>query len=258
MTRPPLDRALVAVREALLDALAVVAPVECAGCGAHDRAVCAACRAALAPRPASRVLELGAAALTVASALRYEGPVRRAVLALKEQGRTDALPPLGAALATALPLVVHGAVEAVPVPASRRALRRRGYDPVLLLLRRSGVRHPSRVLVAARSTARQKSLDRAARAGNAAGSMRARRALDGRRFVIVDDVLTTGATLLEARRAIVAAGGTVVGAATLAATPLRSGGRADDAPRDPVAGRPGRSASRHVPGRWMAGREEQV
>jgi predicted amidophosphoribosyltransferase len=51
--------------------------------------------------------------------------------------------------------------------------------------------------------------------------MAARRPLAGRRVLLVDDVVTTGATLAEAARAVRAAGGSVVGAATLASTPLR-------------------------------------
>jgi predicted amidophosphoribosyltransferase len=65
----------------------------------------------------------------------------------------------------------------------------------------------------------QKKLDVQARAENLEGAFVARRRLDGRRFVIVDDILTSGATLNEAARAIAAAGGEVVGGATLAFTP---------------------------------------
>ncbi|HWR86117.1 MAG TPA: ComF family protein, partial [Rhodoglobus sp.] len=70
--------------DAVLDAWAVLFPVECAGCGAPDRAVCAACRVALHPQPTPRTTPGG---LVVITALRYEGEVRRMVLALKEQER---------------------------------------------------------------------------------------------------------------------------------------------------------------------------
>ena len=65
----------------------------------------------------------------------------------------------------------------------------------------------------------QKALGVADRAENRAGAFTATRRLDGRTFLIVDDVLTTGATIADAARAIEAAGGVVAGAATLAFTP---------------------------------------
>ena len=206
--------------DALLDAWAVVLPVECAGCGGKDRALCRHCREAIAPRVASRTV----AGLDVASGLRYEGAARQVILALKERGRTGLARPLSVALAAALAdtLAADGAqaegAEIVLVPGSRAAFRRRGFDPVALLGRRAGVR-PVRVLEAARATRSQKTLDLSSRAVNLAGSMRATRSLAGRRFILVDDVVTTGATLTEAARAIREGEGSVGRAATLADTP---------------------------------------
>jgi predicted amidophosphoribosyltransferase len=75
------------------------------------------------------------------------------------------------------------------------------------------------VLRATHDRAVQKGLSMAARAENLAGSMEVRRDIRGARFVLVDDVVTTGATLTEAGRVLRAAGAEVVGAATLAYTP---------------------------------------
>ena len=204
------------LRDALRDAWAVLFPVECAGCGAPDRGLCGECSAALSPLPTPR---LGPGGLRVVTALGYEGRVRRVILALKELGRTDVATHLAAPLSAAISRArdKHPHAELALVPTSVGAFRRRGYDPVLLVVRRIGHR-PARVLVPRRRTSRQKTLGVADRAANLRGAMVATRRLEGRTFVLVDDVLTTGATLGEAARAIQAAGGEVIGAATLAFT----------------------------------------
>ena len=205
------------LRDALLDAIALLFPVHCAGCGCDDRGLCAACRLALTPDVTAR---LGPDRLRVHTALRYEGVVRRVILAYKEQARTDAATALSAPLAAAVATARRATPAAVlvPVPGSRAAFRRRGYDPVRLLLRRAGLRHEP-LLAQARGTGIQKSLGVEERAANLRGAFVARRHLTGLEVVLVDDVLTSGATLGEAARAVRAAGGEVVAAATLAFTP---------------------------------------
>ena len=204
------------LRDALRDAWAVLFPVECAGCGAPDCSLCGECSAALVPLPTPR---LGPDGLRVVTALGYDGRVRRVILALKEQGRTDVATHLARPLAASISRAreKHPHAELALVPTSARAFRRRGYDPVGLIVRRIGHR-PARVLLPRRSTSRQKTLGVADRAANLDGAMVAARRLDGRSCVLIDDVLTTGATLGEGARAIRAAGGEVVGAATLAFT----------------------------------------
>lgn len=217
--RPAFD----AARAAALDALAVLFPVECAGCGAPDRALCASCRARLATLGGRRELEDGTAVFT---ALRYEGTVRRTILSLKEQGRTDVATalagPLAATLVAALRTEVRTGIELCTVPPSRAAFRRRGYDPIALVLRRAGLPRARGVLVSVRKHAQQKALGRAERRQNIVGSLAARRPLVGRSFVLIDDVVTTGATLSEAVRAIRAAGGEVLFAVALANTVRRT------------------------------------
>jgi predicted amidophosphoribosyltransferase len=154
----------------------------------------------------------------VVTALRYEGQVRRMLLALKEQERLDVASRLALPLAAAV--AAAPVAELAAVPTSRAAWRRRGFDPVALLLRRAGLR-PARVLRHVRRTGRQKTLGVDERAANRLGAMAARGSLAGRRFVVVDDVLTTGATIDEAARAIRDAGGEVLGGVGLAFTPRR-------------------------------------
>lgn len=204
------------------EALALLFPVSCAGCGDPGVALCAACRSALTPAVVRRVLPSG---LTVWSGARFEGPVASALRAMKRDGRTGLAralgPALGAALASAARDGPGGSgLVVVPVPTSRAAIRRRGFRVVELLARRAGVA-PARLLVIDRRTADQRGLGRAERRSNVAGSMRARR-VDGLSVVVIDDVVTTGATLEEASRALSAAGARVIAAATVAATPRRS------------------------------------
>lgn len=209
------------LREALLDAGAMALPVDCAGCGRPDRGLCDPCRRQLVPRLACAPVR-GIGTLTVAT--RYEGVPRGVLLAYKG-GRTPLAHALAPLLAAALADALGGAdasVEICPVPSTRRAQRRRGFDPVTRLLRATG-RPASRVLLPAAPHADQKALGRRERLANLHGTHRARRRLDGRAFLLVDDVVTTGATLREAARAIVEAGGRVVGAAAIASTPRSDG-----------------------------------
>jgi predicted amidophosphoribosyltransferase len=222
------------VRAALTEALTLVYPISCAGCDAPDVGLCEACLVELYPQLCRRDAGQDAAEVAgvpVWSGLVFEGVSARVMRALKEDGRT----PLARALAPALsaafdavcestggatPFAMRSAgVVAVPLPTSRAAYRRRGYRVVELIAARAGIRC-ERLLVQARGTSDQRALGRVERQANVAHSLRARDAA-GLHVVIIDDVITTGATVGEATRALRAAGATVIGAATVAGTPRR-------------------------------------
>lgn len=159
----------------------------------------------------------------VHAAAPYAGEVRALLLAHKERGALALAGALGSALAGALRagLAAGGAgrqglgpVVLVPVPSARWAVRARGHDPVRRMalaaageLRRTGT--PARVaavLRQRRAVADQAGLDARRRRENVAGALEVTaggtRLLDGGRVVLVDDLITTGASLAEAARAL--------------------------------------------------------
>jgi predicted amidophosphoribosyltransferase len=208
------------VPRAVHDALAVVFPVACGGCGSVDEIVCAACRAECV----ARVRRESIAGTDVWSAVEYAGAVARLIVAFKNAGRTSIAPvlaePFARSIGAALSHAGTGEVVVVAIPVRRSSRRRRGYRPVHLLAHRAGIRVGAGLRFV-REPRDQLRLGRSDRASNLAFAMRGTRALDGRRVLVIDDVLTTGATLSEAVRAVRAAGGEVVGAAVLARTRSR-------------------------------------
>lgn len=222
----------------LADAAAdLVLPRDCAGCGDPGPLLCPGCRLALAGP--GRLVPVPGVPLPVAAAVEYDGAAREVLLAHKEHGRLGLAAALGAALAGAVAVVGPARVVLVPVPSRPAAVRARGHDATLRLARRA--RYELRaagtaaVVCAAlrlvRATADQAGLSAEQRAANQSGAMAVRRraaarcarwTADGAQVVVVDDVVTTGATLAEAVRALHAAGVAPAGAATVAATVRRS------------------------------------
>jgi predicted amidophosphoribosyltransferase len=115
----------------------------------------------------------------------------------------------------------------VPVPLHPARARKRGYNQAALLAaaiaRRSGIPLSDCLRRRGAATVRQVGRGRAERLVGIAGAVElAPRVAPPEYAVLVDDVVTTGATLAEAHRALTCAGARVVGAATVAATVLRS------------------------------------
>jgi predicted amidophosphoribosyltransferase len=205
------------------DALAFLVPVPCAGCGVEGRALCRACADGLTIRTVTRSVDgVG----PVAAGLVYDGVARSVILALKEQGAsglaTRLAAPFGAAVTAALAACGADDIRLVAIPSSRSARRRRGYEPVRMLAARAGIRLTPAFAPAAPRAA-QKALDVTGRARNLAGAFALARPVDGIRVVVLDDVVTTGATLAAAAAMLRAGGADVLGAAVLAATPRRDG-----------------------------------
>ncbi|WDF32423.1 phosphoribosyltransferase family protein [Arthrobacter agilis] len=204
--------------------------------------------------------------LPVIAAGRYGAAVSRVLLAYKNHGRVDVAAPIAAALAGALHMACTelgpsgtraSPVLLVPVPTRSSSRRRRGYDPLMVLLtrldrmqslpagtvlapvvRQVSAVHRIRAMLARSGATRptglrawrsisggnagQKGLGRRSRRTNVLLSMApttgAHRRLTGAQCIIVDDVLTTGATIGEVHRVLRGEAATVLGAAVIAAT----------------------------------------
>ena len=158
---------------------------------------CGACLAA--PPPLERCL--------VAAA--YQWPWSGLIARLKFQQDVGLAGPLAALLRQA-PGVAEALAQAdwvLPMPLARQRLAERGYNPALLLARALAPgRCPSAWLLRVRDTPPQRGLSRAERLRNVRGAFalepRHAAALRGRQVVLVDDVMTTGASLNEAARTL--------------------------------------------------------
>lgn len=199
-------------------------PSRCAACETPGGAVCAACRRSLLAMPMPRP------AAGVHAALPFAGTARTLLLALKYRNRRE----VAAVLArVALHRTLPGTFDLVTwAPTAPERIRRRGFDQSYLLAaaiaRELGV--PCRRLLFRSHAPAQTGRRRAERLSDT-GRYRGRRAVGGLRVLLVDDVVTTGATLRDARAALEAAGIDEVVALAVAATPddLRRHGPSDTA-----------------------------
>ena len=233
------------------DLLDLVAPRRCAGCDAPGAAVCDRCaqelRAGLQPASVRvRPTPEPEGFPPTWSQSAYAGVLAQVLRSYKDDDRPDlavhCVPFVRGALAGCL-REDHAIAEGVraargsrsgtvaitAVPSSARALRSRGRDPLwdllarALLPRAGSLPPPERLLRIARPTRNQAGLDATSRADNLSGAMRVRDGgrphIAGRLVIVVDDIVTTGSTLVEATRALRSAGASHVVAATIAATP---------------------------------------
>lgn len=154
------------------------------------------------------------------SAFLLEEPADRLVHQLKYRGWRGLATPMGELMARiAWPVEAHSPAVIVPVPTTQRRERERGYNQAELLARTLAdataceVHHLLRRNSAAST---QTTLQPAARAANVAGAFTAAEHCAGRHVILVDDVLTTGATAAECARALAGAGACCVRLITFA------------------------------------------
>lgn len=196
------------------DVVARVAPINCVGCGLPPFELCAACRGAVAAQPYR--CDRPAFDLQAWTGTSFRGVPQRALLALKAHGSLSLARALGQSL-SALGAVDPAAALAdlLVVPPSRyRAQRERGYNPIELICQQAGLRvsQPFRVRPGVRD---QRGLSLEQRRLNMQNAFEWRSGwaerMDGAEVLLLDDVLTTGATLAGMRDCLTAAGARIAG-----------------------------------------------
>lgn len=205
--------------------LDVLLPPACAACGRSGSLLCDGCRADFSPpsQPADRFVAadagivLGEALVLGMAAFAHAGPIRRALAALKYSGASRLAPILARAAEPELrPLVRLAGPDAVlvPVPVHRARRRERGYNQAELIARALGDRlglvvHDA--LERTRPTTKQHRLDRAARLANLRGAFAIRgSARAPPTAILVDDIITTTATLEACASVLLDAGSEAV------------------------------------------------
>ena len=218
------------LRMAANRALDAALPANCVGCGAEGQPICARCVPALDARLSSRAGvaiglpgDLPEPLLQLEWCAPFHGVVRDALHAIKYQGEQRLAEPLGRAVARRWAAVGVGAELVMNVPVHRDRERQRGYDQADLIAAKAAdhLRLPFvPVLARARSTIAQFDLDRRDRARNVRDAfvveLGGEEIVRGRWVLVVDDVVTTGATLAACAAALESAGALGVSAITVA------------------------------------------
>ena len=207
-------------------ALDLALPAMCAGCGREGPALCDECAPAFDIRldaeagvPVGLPADIPAPLLQLEWCAPFTGTTRRALHALKYAGERRIAPFVGAAVARRWARAGDGGDVLVPVPASPDRVRDRGYDQAALIATVAGWRLGLPVLHAlerTRATTAQFDLDRRERASNLDRAFRVpehtHAEVVGRWIVLVDDVVTTGATLASCAEALLDRGAAAVSA----------------------------------------------
>jgi ComF family protein len=200
-------------------------PPQCSGCGRVDESWCRFCQQELEQLPIIQFERPLAYGVIAAATGVHTGRLQQAVHALKYEQVPSLADTLGARLADRLQELGWEADALVPVPLHPDRLAQRGYNQAALLAQSAGnclsLPVATNIVTRSRDTRQQAMLTRTERLDNMRNAFVATTGgLEGKRYIIVDDVLTTGATLGACAAALKQAGAASIHAITVTTASL--------------------------------------
>jgi len=191
----------------------LIFPSRCAVCDSSGNNLCDACRELIWIEP----LEFELPGLAVFTVTKYSEETSKLLVALKEKGQSALVSELATMLEPILLKIPssESTVFLVPAPSRPANFAKRGFTPMLLLAQAISNRNPGLKVLNALSFSRdvkdQVGLSANERIANLATSMRLNQQVAGKICYLLDDVVTTGATALEAARVLRIGGASVAG-----------------------------------------------
>jgi ComF family protein len=191
----------------------LIFPSRCAVCDRAGKNLCWDCKNILWIEPR----EFALSGLAIHTVTKYSVETSKLLVSLKDKGQFALVAELAQMLRPAIEnLPVSESIRyLVPAPSSPENFSRRGFHPMLLLAQAVAINHPSLKVMNCLSFARrvkdQVGLTEPERLANLSFSMELNQSVTGRVCYLLDDVVTTGATALEAARVLRLGGATLAG-----------------------------------------------
>jgi ComF family protein len=195
----------------------IIFPSRCAVCDRAGNNLCPECKTLVCIEP--RELEISG--LRIYTATKYSAETSKLLVALKDKGQSALVKELAKMLSPVIENIPtsESTRYLVPAPSRPENFSKRGFHPMLLLAKALVTQHPNFTVLNCLNFARlvkdQVGLTELERIENLASSMKLNQKAEGKLCYILDDVVTSGATALEAARVLGLGGATVAGVVAL-------------------------------------------